>query len=378
MRSGPIAGKPHSEMSSCTKQFFSQANSIPPLEVWGAQPIERPKRSPFLPLAPIGLGTALVESMTSYITRLATAHSISVLDLLNHSVRTIPPHPARGSRAVLGRASLAALIAKHPGMFNGRDRRASIVRLGIQGLTGCGMLEHLTTMPLQGLFSPDLVLRDHAAWCSFCLQEWDDRGDPLYEPLLWKLEAVGVCPFHNEPLTHACNSCQAPVQHLGNLRQIGHCQACGGWLGLSPGPPSQPRAASIPRNWESYVVLQLGFLLAFFSDDTIAVLPGEFDARLRRALELRPSWRQQPWLARLDNEVVRCDGTALPSQLDALLYACVILNLDLPSLLLAGIAQAGSRCMTTLRVDQCGAGITATPVDSTSLTAGIQTQAQVR
>jgi hypothetical protein len=41
-----------------------------------------PERSEFYPLAPIGVGTAQVESLTGYVARLAQSHVLSVGDMI--------------------------------------------------------------------------------------------------------------------------------------------------------------------------------------------------------------------------------------------------------------------------------------------------------
>ena len=60
-----------------------------PLEHWdlGIPPI--PKRSRLYALEPMAVGTALVESLTGYVARLAEAHCVSVADLLG--IELSPP-----------------------------------------------------------------------------------------------------------------------------------------------------------------------------------------------------------------------------------------------------------------------------------------------
>src|SRR5574341_819764 len=54
----------------------------PPFESWILSRPPAPPRSRLYSLEPIGIGTAIVESLTGYTARLAEAHSVSVGDLV--------------------------------------------------------------------------------------------------------------------------------------------------------------------------------------------------------------------------------------------------------------------------------------------------------
>src|SRR5712691_8530009 len=55
-------------------------------ESWDIRPLTIPARTRLVPLEPIGVGTAYVESLTSYTCRLAHVHSITVGKLFNHEI----------------------------------------------------------------------------------------------------------------------------------------------------------------------------------------------------------------------------------------------------------------------------------------------------
>jgi hypothetical protein len=67
----------------------------PLYDSWSLSISPIPPRSRLYALEPIGVGTALVESLSSYVARLAEAHSISVGDLVGHvlSELTDPKNP---------------------------------------------------------------------------------------------------------------------------------------------------------------------------------------------------------------------------------------------------------------------------------------------
>jgi hypothetical protein len=53
-------------------------------ESWNLTAPPLPRRSLLLPLEPIGIGTPFVESLTSYISRLAEVHAVTVSDVVGY------------------------------------------------------------------------------------------------------------------------------------------------------------------------------------------------------------------------------------------------------------------------------------------------------
>ena len=56
---------------------------------WDLTSLIIPPRTRLVPLEPIGVGTAYIESLTSYTCRLAHVHSITVGKLFNHEIGPI-------------------------------------------------------------------------------------------------------------------------------------------------------------------------------------------------------------------------------------------------------------------------------------------------
>ena len=59
-------------------------------DMWPLSIPHLPPRSDLAPIEPIGVGTGLVEGLTSYIMRLAEAHSVSTGDLVRRELATVP------------------------------------------------------------------------------------------------------------------------------------------------------------------------------------------------------------------------------------------------------------------------------------------------
>jgi hypothetical protein len=59
----------------------------PPIfESWNLETFQLPRRSHLYALSPVGLATDAIESLTSYLTRLADAHRVSVRTLLDEKI----------------------------------------------------------------------------------------------------------------------------------------------------------------------------------------------------------------------------------------------------------------------------------------------------
>ena len=44
---------------------------------------------------------------------------------------------------------------------------------------------------------PISMLKTCREWCPDCLQEWHNSDREIYEPLLWSLSLVAICPHHD-------------------------------------------------------------------------------------------------------------------------------------------------------------------------------------
>lgn len=62
-------------------------------ESWDCTPTVLPPRSRLYALEPIGVGTPFVESLSSYVIRLADAHAVSVGDLVGRELSRFAPKP---------------------------------------------------------------------------------------------------------------------------------------------------------------------------------------------------------------------------------------------------------------------------------------------
>lgn len=176
-----------------------------------------------------GIGTAFVESLIGYIARLAKAHSVHtgtlvVWELLPRTRRTRGP-----SAGVLRGKQRWTFLGYH--ILNGLGQAPREWCTALEDLTGSARLDLLTALPWKGLLSCIGLLRTSLAWCPHCFEAQRASGMPVYEPLLWALRSVSVCPRHQQPLDQLCPHCGRGQYTFSANSRPGYCSRCRTWLG---------------------------------------------------------------------------------------------------------------------------------------------------
>lgn len=190
--------------------------------------ISIPPRIPLYAIERIGVGTALVESLASYVMRLAVAHSVSAGDLV---FRMLVQIPDLGEQLTAPTKVTAHNTDRLGYEMNGLTNRANNWVRVLESATGCSDLKYLTFLTFQNILYTGFI-SDRRAWCPSCFEQWRENGDPIYEPLLWSVNAVPCCPIHHRYLSFECPHCKKRKQRsFGYLSRPGHCGQCGGWLG---------------------------------------------------------------------------------------------------------------------------------------------------
>jgi hypothetical protein len=225
-------------------------------EWWDLQLPLVPARSRLYPLEPIGLGSPTVESLTSYVARLAEAHSAPVGKLVK---RELLPR--------FGRPTLLTHITPfwhaYARALNGINTWSrDLVRI-LQTLTHRQDLDFLTVLPWAAVLSSYDLLRHQRAWCPVCLATWRQAGQIIYEPLLWSIALVTCCPIHQQQLSQCCPHCQESLNWLEPKMQPGYCSRCYRWLGASPElrPATALELPQPEQAWQSWLAQVMGDLL---------------------------------------------------------------------------------------------------------------------
>jgi TniQ len=218
-------------------------------DLWNLGPSKLPPRSRLYSLEPIAVGTGRVESLTSYVMRLAEAHTVSVRVLIRREI--FPNLPASPKDTAFEE------VHSLNGMGSCFERWVNV----LEKLTARNDLRALTPLPWQSFLSCGGILRRRRAWCPSCCQKWRHSDMPIYECLLWALAPLTACPIHEALLEEHCPSCRKSMFLLSAHGRPGFCAHCGRWLGDSVSPPL-PFECKQPTEDQRWIAKELGELYA--------------------------------------------------------------------------------------------------------------------
>lgn len=212
-------------------------------------------------LEPIGVGTPEVESLTGYVMRLAEAHCVSTSALVTGEL--LPAMKPHG----LGAKPAATWLGRDGPQCNGTGDTAREAVAALSGLTGRRDLAFLTLQPWREVVAPHGLLRlgrHERVWCSACYAEALEQGTVLYEPLLWSIAVVVVCPRHRCKLRTRCpyDDCARALPGLAARARPGHCSWCARVLVRREDRRADAAEPREEAGWDLWVAEQLGALLA--------------------------------------------------------------------------------------------------------------------
>lgn len=231
---------------------------------WDVQKTPIPPRSRLYHLEPIGIGTPYVESLTGYVIRLAEQHCITTRRLLLNEIAPLMGRERKLSHSRNESISKIIGVNRDRTATNGTGLTASNLVRAMSILTKRTDLHFLTLRPWVKVLSKRGLLRHERVWCPFCYQEWHDTNKSIYEPLIWCINVVQICPIHHHPFLSVCPHCLMTQLVLSGDSQTGHCNKCGKWLGSSrfkSGEVSKMKKAP-EIAWQLHVNHELGELIA--------------------------------------------------------------------------------------------------------------------
>ena len=198
-----------------------------------------PARSRLVTLRPMGAGTQMLESVSSLLVRIARAHTVKPLDLLN---REIVPR----TDIQLKRPS-SSFVNTHAKTANGLGKYAHEIVGALEQLTGQTGLASCSFLPWRELLASNgnSLLHPRPSWCPACFQEWRAAGNEPYFPLVWFCEQVAVCPAHKHPLIDRCTVCGRQQPFVTRHAYLDYCSYCGDWLGKEGS--TDGKAAALPQ-----------------------------------------------------------------------------------------------------------------------------------
>lgn len=193
--------------------------------------LETPQRSRLYFLEPIAVGIPFAESLSSYLTRLATEHCLPLKKLIMGEIAPVimgdKYHPEMLSKSV---STLFGNSDAKPAINGMRDMTRSLV-LALEQLTLRQDLRYLSCLTYQGIIKEPGLFRSSKAWCPQCFEARRRHNQPIYEPLLWSFRDVNYCLQHNCQLCDRCLGCNSPQKAIANNSRLGYCDRCKQWLG---------------------------------------------------------------------------------------------------------------------------------------------------
>ncbi len=192
-------------------------------------------RSTLHALAPMGQGSADVESLTSYFCRLAYSHGMTARNLaawtLEHYEQQIPD-------------DFKWFRCSFAGMSVETEQWAA----WLSELTGVANLDHLTLAPWRALIANPSLRTVSDRWCPCCLADDQAKQQSPYLRLSWDLAPVTACLSHKVELVSKCPHCgKSNVRNRTMTVVVGYCTSCGGFLGDVDAQPATPQALWVAR-----------------------------------------------------------------------------------------------------------------------------------
>ncbi|MBB6186673.1 hypothetical protein HDE77_001023 [Rhodanobacter sp. MP7CTX1] len=189
------------------------------------------------PLKLKGVGTSLVESVPSYVARMLWTTGVP----LNHLVRCV------ARRAIPGSGSSTTFMVSEALNTIAISRVEELESLSGEKDLRCGSLWALSEIMS---YKTNVYGEYKRRWCPQCYEDWDSNS---YEPLVWRVDLLGVCPRHQCRMECTCPKCGKFQRDTYQLDLRRTCWACGTSLSTGAIWPKRPDFA----HWVDEQIMQL-------------------------------------------------------------------------------------------------------------------------
>lgn len=171
---------------------------------------------------PIGRETDEVESLTSYVIRLAKAHGVTVGRLLDELKSEYSREYPNWQDNCVTKADPAGLVE----FVRPVDSAAEILAI-VEHFTGVSGLRATTFQALrEACYRSVGLFHNHVRWCPECLREDHELGLTPYLRLYWSLKEIKHCHKHGVPLITRCASCYRRQNSTNRRGGIHRCHKC--------------------------------------------------------------------------------------------------------------------------------------------------------
>lgn len=167
------------------------------------------------PLPLLAVNSAGVESLASYVLRLASTHDVSPFRLS----RLLSEYwTLRGTRKPHVNLDYLLLCSYSPST-------AHMVEI-LESLTGQSNLSQGTLLPLAKCLTSNFsgCIATHRRWCPKCYRDSDGFA---MEPLAWGMSLITWCPVHDAELQSQCGWCGTRQRYFRRTEHRASCHTCG-------------------------------------------------------------------------------------------------------------------------------------------------------
>lgn len=182
-------------------------------------------RSILYNLEPVGVGTPYTESLTSYISRLASIHNLPIAIFIKNLIAPLLSSIKGGYT----RSKKYQELSKY---INGNTTLTTTYISAIEKLTCRNDISYLTMNNWKGILQNNII-DNHRKWCPHCINKMKSESNIVYEPLIWYMAGLNKCDIHEIKLHNKCPYCQKQSSYLLDNFIVGHCPYCKKWLGDS-------------------------------------------------------------------------------------------------------------------------------------------------
>lgn len=204
------------------------------------------ERSILYNLSPISMGTKYVESLTSYIMRIAYEHNVTIGHLINKKI--VP----QVNKDYLTRSGTYGGNRFYEGAktINGyMENSIDLVKV-MEKLTSRSDLSNLTLYKWRDFIPLRNLLKETLSWCPECINNWQSSSK-VYYPLIWHIKSVKICIEHNCYLLEECQVCHKKVDILRRQMLPGYCSNCFHSLSVNSG---NEKPDSLEFDWQRFVI----------------------------------------------------------------------------------------------------------------------------
>jgi len=281
-------------------------------------------------LRPVGPETGAVESLTSYIMRLAAAHLVTVGHMIMSSLGPLLDRAATQGASLKDRGAYfdRFFYRTDDGALDGIAPAARDWSVGLGQLTGQTALGQLTLAAWAPVLPAWRLIRRTAAYCPTCLIE----DQVPYQRLTWALDVVTLCLPHQRRLLIRCGTCGESVRHLSWGGEIDRCSVCG--ESLASAQASSMAIDSQEVAWQRWVVRSIEAVLVRPPESLPS--PSALASALSQCVDIAADGNRARFgrLVGSSKSSVTgwLTGESLP-RLEALLRICYVARADLRALL---------------------------------------------